>query len=75
MTKYIDLTPDDVENVMRRNRMKINDDVVMDAYYSLDFSVLNKFATSFLDLDNNKEQQEALFSEIEIQLRERKFIS
>lgn len=75
MTKYIDLTPDDVENVMRRNRMKINDDVVMDAYYSLDFSVLNKFATSFLDLENNKEQQEALFSEIETQLRERKFIS
>jgi len=75
MTKYIDLTPDDVENVMRRNRMKINDDVVMEAYYSLDFSVLNKFATSFLDLENNKEQQEALFSEIETQLRERKFIS
>lgn len=70
MPKYINLTPDDVEKVMRRNSIKIDDNDVMDAYYTLDFSVLNKYAIESFDEEVNIEQREYLLAEVEVQLKE-----
>lgn len=70
MPKYINLTPDDVEKVMRQNSIKIDDNDVMDAYYALDFSVLNKYAIESFDEEVNIEQREYLLAEVEVQLKE-----
>lgn len=74
MSERFIVTPDDVEEVLIKNGILVNEDLVMNAYYSLDYDMVEN-APIYSQIDDQFEAIELAKAEIEIQLRDNGFLN
>lgn len=74
MNERFIVTPDDVEEVLIKNGIRVNEDLVMSAYYSLDYDLVEN-APVYSQIDDQFEAIEHAKAEIEIQLRDNGFFN
>lgn len=74
MSEKFIVTPDDVEEVLIKNGIQVNEDLVMNAYYSLDYDMVEN-APVYSQIDDQFEAVELAKAEIEVQLRDNGFLN